>query len=112
MSDGSVGTIQYIADGDASLPKEYVEVFGGQQAAILDNYRSLTFHRGGKATTHRVMNQAKGHAEEVAAFVDAVVNGAPMPVDAETLISVTQTTLLIHSSLDAGQPVDYQLPSR
>src|SRR5262249_40523761 len=30
MSDDSVGVIHYLANGDASLPKEYIEMFGGQ----------------------------------------------------------------------------------
>jgi predicted dehydrogenase/threonine dehydrogenase-like Zn-dependent dehydrogenase len=110
MSDGSVGTIQYVADGDPSVAKEYVEVFGGQRAAILDNYKTLTLHRDGKTTTHRQLHQAKGHAEEIAAFVAAVLDGTPMPIDMETLVAVTQTTLLIHASLDLGQPVEYQPP--
>lgn len=112
MAGGSMGTIQYIADGDPSAPKEYVEIFGGQRTAILENYRSLTLHQGGKATTHRLMNQSKGHTEEIEAFVAAVVQGAPMPIDAQMLVAVTQTTFLIHSSLDLGGPVCYQPPSK
>ena len=29
MEDGSIGTIHYLANGDPSLPKERIEVFGG-----------------------------------------------------------------------------------
>jgi predicted dehydrogenase/threonine dehydrogenase-like Zn-dependent dehydrogenase len=110
MSDGSVGTIHYLANGDASVPKEYVEVFGGQRSAILDNYRSLSLHHRNKTSTRRLLNQAKGHVEEVAAFVRAVADGEPMPIDDHTLIAVTQTTLLVHTSLDLGEPVDYRPP--
>ncbi|MGH9936193.1 MAG: bi-domain-containing oxidoreductase, partial [Blastocatellia bacterium] len=41
MTDGSAGVIHYLANGDASLPKEYLEMFGGQRVAVLDNFRSL-----------------------------------------------------------------------
>ena len=95
---------------DPSVAKEYVEVFGGRQTAILDNFRSLTLHTENQASTHKLANQAKGHNEEIEAFVNAVSNGRPMPIDYETLISVTQTTFLIHTSLDAGVPVDYVSP--
>ncbi len=107
MSDDSVGVIHYLAGGDASLPKEYIEMFGGQRAAVLDNFRSLTLHQGNRIRRRRLVNQAKGHAEEVAAFVRSLEFGGPMPIDFETLMAVTQTTFLIHRSLDIGAPVDY-----
>lgn len=106
MSDDSVGVIHYLANGDASLPKEYIEMFGGQRTAILDNFRSLALHHGNRRRRHRLVNQAKGHAEEVAAFMQALESGGPMPIDFETLIAVTETTFMIHRSLDLGRPVD------
>jgi predicted dehydrogenase/threonine dehydrogenase-like Zn-dependent dehydrogenase len=110
MSDGSVAVIHYTANGDPALPKEYVEVFSGQQAAILDDYRRLSVYRNNRMRRHRLFNQAKGHAEEVGAFVDALRTGGPMPIVWETLLAVTQTTFLIHRSLDCGGPVDYEAP--
>jgi len=106
MSDDSVGVIHYMANGDASVSKEYIEMFGGQRTAILDNFRSLALHQGNSRRRHRLFNQAKGHAEEVAAFMQALESDAPMPIDFETLVAVTQTTFLIHRSLDSGCPVD------
>jgi predicted dehydrogenase/threonine dehydrogenase-like Zn-dependent dehydrogenase len=110
MANGSVGAIHYLSNGDTSVPKEYFEVHGGGQSAILDNYRTLALHRGNRRKRHSLFNQAKGHAEEVAAFCDAVTNGAAMPIDLETLMAVTQTTILIHRSLETGLPVEYEPP--
>jgi len=110
MSDGSVGVIHYTANGDASLAKEYVELFGAQRTAILDDYKRLTLYRENRRRRHRLFNQAKGHTEEVAAFVNAVRSGGPMPIDFDTLIAVTQATFLIHESLDSGLAVDYDAP--
>jgi predicted dehydrogenase/threonine dehydrogenase-like Zn-dependent dehydrogenase len=106
MSDDSVGVIHYLANGDASLPKEYIEMFGGQRTAVLDNFRSLALHQGNRRRRHRLVNQAKGHAEEVAAFMQSLESGGPMPIDFETLMAVTETTFMIHRSLDLGRPVD------
>ena len=110
MSDGSIGTIHYLANGDTSVSKEYLEVFGGERTAILDNFRSLTLHQNNRRRKHRLLNQAKGFREEVAAFVEAVRTGGPMPIDWETLVAVTQTTFLIHRSLDTGGAVAYEDP--
>jgi predicted dehydrogenase/threonine dehydrogenase-like Zn-dependent dehydrogenase len=106
MANGSVGTIHYLTGGDTSLPKEYFEVHGGGQSAIVDNYRSLDLHRGNKRKRLSLINQAKGHAEEIAAFVKAVSTGGEMPINIATLVAVTRATMRIHDSLEAGEPVE------
>src|SRR5205085_12179836 len=42
FSDGSVGTLLYLANGDPSVAKEYFEVFSGGWTAIMHNFKSLT----------------------------------------------------------------------
>ena len=111
MANGAVGCIHYLANGDPSVPKEYVEVYGGERTAILDNFRTLSLHQGNRRRRSRLLNQAKGHAEEVLAFVTSLRNGGPMPIDFTTLAAVTQTTFLIHRSLGVGSPVSCELPS-
>ncbi len=99
-----------MATGDPALPKEYVEVFGGGRSALLDNFRTLTMFRDNRRRRHRLLNQAKGHAEEMAAFVEAVRGGGPMPIDLSSIVAVTEATFLIRQSLDQGVPLDYEPP--
>jgi polar amino acid transport system substrate-binding protein len=106
LSNGSVAVIQYLTRGDSSVAKEYMEMFGGGRAAQLDNYRTLYVGQSNRLKKHRLFNQAKGHAEEMAAFVDAVKTGGPMPIDLETILAVTEATLLIAKSLEEGTPVE------
>ncbi len=110
MEDGSVGVIHYVSSGDPSLSKEFFEMFGGGRSAAMHNYRSAVFHSGNRAKKQRLMNQQKGHADEVDAFVKAVVSGAPMPIDLESLVAVTQTGFLILESLGTGSTVSYRAP--
>lgn len=42
----------------------------------------------------------------------ALETGGPMPIDLESLVAVTQSTFLIHTSLEAGAPVEYESPQR
>jgi predicted dehydrogenase/threonine dehydrogenase-like Zn-dependent dehydrogenase len=107
MSDDSAAVIHYLANGDAAVPKEYVEIYGQKRTAILDNFRRLSTYRDNRCRHHRLFNQAKGYAEEAGAFITALETGSPMPVDFETLVTVTQTTFLIHRSLETGEPVEY-----
>ncbi len=105
MTDGSLATIQYVSNGDTSVSKEYVEAAAGGRTAILDNFRSLTTHAGNARSRKRLLNQAKGHAEEAAAFVRAVREGGPMPIDFATLVAVTRATFAAHQSLERGTAV-------
>ena len=110
LTDGSVATIQYVCSGDTSVPKEYVEAAAGGRTAVLDNYRSLTRHAGNARSKRRLLNQAKGHAEEAAAFIAAVKSGGPMPIDFGSLVAVSQTTFLVHRSLETGTALPYEPP--
>src|SRR5919202_4003977 len=81
FADGSIGTIVYASGGDRSLPKEQLEVLGGGRAAVLDDFRTLRVYAGGRATRAgpRFAVQDKGHAAELAAFLDAVRRGKASP---------------------------------
>ena len=106
MANHSVGTIHYMANGDASVAKEYLEVYGGESTGILENFRTLSLHQGNRRRRQRLLNQSKGHAEEVAAFLRAAAEGSPMPIDFTTLAAVTRATFLIHESLNTGVPAE------
>ncbi|MFQ5349927.1 MAG: hypothetical protein ACE5EG_05735, partial [Thermoanaerobaculia bacterium] len=81
------------------------------RATTLDNYRTLSVHRGNRRRRRRLPNQSKGHRQEVEAFVGAALTGGPMPIEWETIVAVSQTTLLANQSLDTGLPVDYTPPT-
>jgi predicted dehydrogenase/threonine dehydrogenase-like Zn-dependent dehydrogenase len=110
LADGSIGTLHYLANGDPSLAKEYVEIFGARRSALLDNFRSLTTHRANRRRKRRLLNQQKGFDQEAAEFVEALRTGGPMPVPFEQLVAVTQTTFLALESLSCGAPVPYRDP--
>ena len=48
FADGSIGVVDYLANGDKSMPKERLEVFCGGMAAVLDDYVSLTTVKDGR----------------------------------------------------------------
>ena len=104
FSDGSVGTLLYLANGDASIPKEYLEVFGGGTTAIMENFRKVTTARGRKLNTVS-FNGDKGHAEEVRLTLDAIRTGGPMPIDYQSLYDTTLATVAAVESLESGEVV-------
>jgi polar amino acid transport system substrate-binding protein len=104
-ANGSVGNLMYLTQGGAKIPKEYVEVFGGGSTAQLTNFEALTFFDRARADKVRVAHD-KGQANQLAAFVDAVRAGRPMPISLESLFDTTLTTLASLESLQTTSVVD------
>lgn len=102
FTDGSVGNLTYLANGDKSLPKERIEVFGGGNIGIINDFRDGLFMRNGKA--EKLKSSGKGHKEEVAAFLKASLEGKDSPITFRSICLTTMTTFKIIDSLSTGLP--------
>ncbi len=98
FADGSIGVVDYLANGDKAFPKERVEVFCGGMAAVLDDFRTLEVVRDGRRKAERLAGQDKGHFNEMQAWVGAIRNGTP-PIAYEHLIGVTRATFAAVESI-------------
>lgn len=91
--DGSVATISYLTEGDPSVPKERIEIFGEGKAALFDNYNRFELWSGGHSSVRRARTLEKGQKQQLRAFIAAVKNGAPMPISLNSLTVTTAATL-------------------
>ncbi len=106
FSDGSVGSITYLANGDPSFPKEYIEVFADRKVAVLDNYsRLVTMARGRKKVIKAGM-QDKGHKAEMQALAETLQGKRDMPIPFASLYATTMATFKIHESLEKKAEVE------
>ena len=96
--DGSIGVVDYLANGDKSLPKERVEVFCAGAVAVLDDFRSLQMVKDGKKKEERSA-QDKGWTDEWKAFAKSIREGGAPPIPYEQLIGVTKATFAAVESL-------------
>jgi predicted dehydrogenase len=96
--DGSIGVVDYLANGDKSLPKERVEVFCGGRVAVLDDFVSLQTVCDGKRKVERGA-QNKGWVDEWKVFAKRIREGGEPPIPYEQLIGVTMTTFAAVESL-------------
>jgi predicted dehydrogenase len=107
MENGSMATIAYMTEGDRSLPKERLEMFGGGRAAIIDDFRSGSISANGQR--RRLGGffalQDKGHERELAEFVHAVRHKGPSPIPFEDAVNVTRATFAILKSLELRSTV-------
>jgi predicted dehydrogenase/threonine dehydrogenase-like Zn-dependent dehydrogenase len=100
LANGAVGTLLYSGGGDARLPKERIEAFGGGVSAVIDDFRRLELYRGGRRKVVK-RRQDKGHAAEIEHFVRAVRGDADIPA-AESYLSSMRATLALVESLRYG----------
>jgi predicted dehydrogenase/threonine dehydrogenase-like Zn-dependent dehydrogenase len=107
FSNGSQGTISYLANGDRSFSKERIEVFGGGASAVLEDFRCLELVRNGRRQTVRSRwRQNKGHREEWAAFVQSVQGPHEPPIAFEDIVGSTLATLRIDQAIATGERLD------
>jgi predicted dehydrogenase len=108
--DGSIGALTYVSGGDRGLPKERLEVHADGRSAILDDFRSLELFMGGRKKTigggMTGGRQDKGHATELAAFLDAVRHGKPSPIHPDAAAHVTRVTFAAVESAHTGRPIN------
>jgi predicted dehydrogenase/threonine dehydrogenase-like Zn-dependent dehydrogenase len=105
FSNGSVGTLTYLANGDRSFPKERVEVFSAGRVGVLDDFRSLELVRDGHRqsfTSH--LRQDKGHAALWSAFLSGVEKGATPPIPYAELLGVTRASIVATHAIQSGIP--------
>jgi len=109
FEDGSIGTIIYASGGDRALPKERLEILGAGRAAVLDDFLRAQVHAGAHSRKFggRWATQDKGHAAELAAFIEAVRKGELSPVDPEGSAHVTRVTFAAIESMRSGLPVRF-----
>lgn len=104
--DGSIGVVDYLANGDKAFPKERVEVFCGGRVAVLDDFRSLAMVQDGRRKVVKsALRQDKGHFGEWQAFVKAIHAGSGPPIPYEQLIGVTKAAFAAVESLRSQGPV-------
>jgi predicted dehydrogenase/threonine dehydrogenase-like Zn-dependent dehydrogenase len=107
FSNGSVGNLTYLANGDKSMPKELIEVFGAGNIGVINDFREGAFHKGNKVT--KLKSSGKGHKEEVDAFLNAVNNGGESPIPFRSVCLTTLTTFKILDSLYTGHSQEISL---
>jgi polar amino acid transport system substrate-binding protein len=103
FGNGSIGTICYFANGDKSLPKEYLEVYAHGVVAVLNDFRSLAVHGRGRHQAKKLWSQDKGQKKEVVTFIDSILKGRGGPIPFEEIYSASLVTFRIIDSLRSGQ---------
>lgn len=76
FANGSIGTVNYLANGSKALAKERLEVFANGGVLQLDNFRALRGYGWPGFRSERLWRQDKGQGDCAQAFVDAISTGS------------------------------------
>jgi predicted dehydrogenase len=95
FADGSIASIQYLANGSKSFPKERLDVFCGGKILSLDNFRKLQGYGWPGFKSLNLFRQDKGQQACVKAFIDSIENGKPSPIPFEEIEEVSRVTIEI-----------------
>jgi predicted dehydrogenase/threonine dehydrogenase-like Zn-dependent dehydrogenase len=102
FADGSIAAIHYLANGASSFPKERVEVFCEGRTLTIDNWKRLREHGAGSSLFERSRRQDKGHAAEMAAWLDAVRGGTAPPIPYDELFEVSRWSVRLAEQVRIG----------
>jgi len=106
FADGSLGTIQYLANGHRSFCKERLEVFSEGRILALDNFRRLTGYGFANFKKQNLWSQDKGREAELDDFIAAVTKGGPPLMPAAEIWNVTEATFAAVESASSGRRVE------
>jgi predicted dehydrogenase/threonine dehydrogenase-like Zn-dependent dehydrogenase len=106
FADGSNGCIAYLSEGDKSLPKERVEMFGSSRSFVLDDFRRATLHKDGREEQVTLKAQDKGQQEQVRQICASILHGAEAPISINELTATTRATFRILDSLREHRPFE------
>ena len=89
FEDGSVGTVNYFANGSKAYPKELLEVFSEGRVLRLDNFRKLYGYGFRKFRRLRTRRMDKGHQAEFDAFVNRIADGGLPLIPMTEMVNVS-----------------------
>jgi len=106
FADGSNGSIAYLSEGDKSLAKERVEIFGAGRVFVLDDFRRATLCKDGREEQVTLKAQDKGQQAQVRQVCASVLGGGAAPIGLDELAATSRATFRVLDSLRERRPFE------
>lgn len=95
FEDGSIGMINYFANGPQCLPKERLEIFSQGSVLQLDNFRKLKGFAWPGFTKMNQWQQDKGKIECTKYFLNAIKGKTTLPIPIEEIFEIAKVSIEI-----------------
>ncbi len=106
FGDGSNGCIAYLSEGDKTLSKERLEIFGSGRSFVLDDFHRATLYKNGREEQVTLKAQDKGQQEQIRQICASVLKGTEAPISVNELAATTRATFRILDSLREHHPFE------
>jgi predicted dehydrogenase len=105
--NGSLGVINYFANGNKSYSKERVEVYYQGNNLILDNFRRLDGYGYGKGFSSKLLKtkQDKGHHKQFELLTQRWKEGGEPLIPFHEIVNTTRATFAAIESLKQNRPI-------
>lgn len=104
FADGSSAQVIYSAEGDSAFPKETFRVFASGLVCECENFMKLSIFKQRKVTVKKFAS--KGHAEEMAAWLAFLKDGAVHPLPYEQARQSMHLTFAVLESIREGRSIE------
>jgi polar amino acid transport system substrate-binding protein len=104
FADGSIANLLYLANGDSSISKEYIEVFCEGGVARLEDFTRLELSRNHKVKRHKA-SRDKGHKQELECVIQAMASGRSSPIPLDEVFEVMEATFLVAEGIATAHPM-------
>jgi predicted dehydrogenase len=105
FKNGSLGTINYFANGASAYIKERFEIFSNGKTGILSNFKKYDFFNGAEKRKGKGRSQEKGHYQELHELIEAIENGKPLSLSFDEILNASRASIAAVESIKTGKPV-------
>lgn len=102
FANGSHAAIQYFSDTNQSLAKERIEIHGGGNSYIIEDFQLLRYLENNQDKS-KVFSSGKGHKESLQIFFDYVKNTSENPFTWLELKSISRAGIYAQDFINSGQ---------
>lgn len=93
FANGSIATINYLANGNRRIPKERIEVYAGGRVLTIDNFRRMNGYGWPGFSRLALWRQDKGQRACVRSFLEAVAGVGEPPIPPAEILQGAAVTL-------------------
>tara|TARA_B100000242_G_scaffold285944_1_gene250976 strand:+ start:19527 stop:21662 length:2136 start_codon:yes stop_codon:yes gene_type:complete len=88
FEDGSIGNVNYLANGHKSFPKEKIEIFCQEKVILINNFKKIQSWGFKRSLNESRFTQDKGQYECIKKFIDSIKKGKEPPIAFDQILEV------------------------
>jgi len=102
FANGAHAALQYFSEANNILSKERLEVHGGGNSYILEDFKMLRYLEG-SVDRSKTFSSGKGHKESLQVFFDYVRDKSQNPFTWEEIKAVSKAAIIAQDFINSGQ---------